>query len=758
MFCTKCGYELNVNAKFCPKCGTPAMKQPASQPQEAPVEKPVEASTEASTEAPVETTESVVEAPVQESANEEIFVAEDVTVQETAEDVSTEEAAVQETVEDTSVEETPAVDNTEEKVLTVDEVIAEKSAEVKEPAAEATVEQPAPQPTPQPAPQWSPIPPAVEPEAPKKKGKKGLIIAIIVVVILALLAVAGYFGYKFINNPAKMLTKAIDNQTDSLVEDYEVSYNSLQESYANVNGDMTLSVDVSMGDQVKKLLAESMDLTEADISWLNSFGATVAMDVQDDSLGLDVDASINGTHITTFQTIIDAKKDTAYIAVPEIVSDAAFTADMDMDGQEVIDALAEYTTQLATYTEQYPTPAELGTAADKYANIIKTDLAGADIKKGKKDLKASGVSGSYTELAITIDSKTGAQITYDLAEAFEEDDDLKEMLTPFIQAEIDSEEDSEYDTVDEYWDEIESDVKSAKKDAEKTLEKIEKNPKKNKDIGVLYVYLTNSFEIKGLVYDDEEEGEVLKFYMPQDGDDTGLQLTVKSPKGETLTVEGKGTSKDDFLNGTYTVSMDDEEYFTVQVKDFDEATYRKNRDIKGEFLVTLGEGMSDSIYEDDMQFLALAQYDFVVNTEGLDGTVDMNIMADNNSLLEVNMSYSMQDVPDMSVPSTVYNLDDMDGEALMNLLKIVDLSSTVSNLEAAKVPEEYVEILKAISETLKSGDEDTIYAMILGLFGGYSYYDDYYYDEYYYDDYYYDYYDDYDYYYDDEDYEYYDIY
>ncbi|MBE5914880.1 MAG: zinc-ribbon domain-containing protein [Pseudobutyrivibrio ruminis] len=737
MFCTKCGFELSATAKFCPKCGTPAKQPVAPAPQEAPVEEPV-----------VEAAPEVEETPAEEPQVEEVQAEEPVeeVVEETVEEVS-------ETEEAPEVEEIPVEENTEE-VLTVDEVLSEQSAQAEEqPAAEAPVEQP----TPEPAPQWSPIPPAEEAPAPKK-GKKGIIIAIVVVVVIALLAVGGFFAYKFINNPAKMLSKAIDNQSGSLVEEYEVSYNSIQESYADLNGDMTLSVDFTLGDKIKSLLADEMGMTAADISWFNSAGATIAMDVQDESLGLDVDASINGTHITTFQALIDANAGEAYVSAPEIVSDASFIAGSDFDKQEIVEAIADYTTQLSTYAETYPTPAQMSTTADNYASIIKKDLAGADITKDKKEIKASGVKATYTELAITIDAKTDAQLTYDLAEAFEEDDDLKEMLMPFLEAEIQSDEYSEYADAEEYWNDITSDVSDAKKDAKKTLEKIEKNPKKNKDVGVLYVYLDSAFNIKGISYDDDAEGEVFTLYMPEDGADSGLKLKIVNTEGEALTIDGKGTSQDEFLNGTYTVALDDEEYFTIDVKNFDQKTYRKTRGVNAEFLVTLGEGMTESIYEDDMQFLALAQYDFVVQTEGTTGKIDMNVMADNDSLLQVNLSYSMEDVPDMAKAGTVYDLENMDGEEMIDLLKIVDLSSTVSNLEAAKVPSEYVEVLKTISETLKSGDDEAIYSLVLGLYGYDSYYDDsYYYDDYYYDDYYYDDYydDDYydDYYYEDESYD-----
>ncbi|WP_033151903.1 zinc ribbon domain-containing protein [Pseudobutyrivibrio ruminis] len=710
MFCTKCGFELSATAKFCPKCGTPAKQPAAPAPQEAPVEEPV-----------VEAASEVEEPQVEEAQAEE-----------PVEEVS-------ETGEAPVIEEAPVEDNTEEKVLTVDEVISDQ-AEEQPVAEEAPVEQPTPQ--------WSPIPPAEEAPAPKK-GKKGIIIAIVVVVVIALLAVGGFFAYKFINNPAKMLSKAIDNQSGSLVEEYEVSYNSIQESYADLNGDMTLSVDFTLGDKIKSLLADEMGMTAADISWFNSAGATIAMDVQDKSLGLDVDASINGTHITTFQALIDANAGEAYVSAPEIVSDASFIAGSDFDKQEIVKAIADYTTQLSTYAETYPTPAQMSTTADNYASIIKKDLAGADITKDKKEIKASGVKATYTELAITIDAKTDAQLTYDLAEAFEEDDDLKEMLMPFLEAEIQSDEESEYADAEEYWDDITSDVSSAKKDAKKTLEKIEKNPKKNKDVGVLYVYLDSAFNIKGISYDDDAEGEVFTLYMPEDGADSGLKLKIVNTEGEALTIDGKGTSQDEFLNGTYTVALDDEEYFTVEVKNFDQKTYSKTRGVNAEFLVTLGEGMTESIYEDDMQFLALAQYDFVVQTEGTTGKIDMNVMADNDSLLQVNLSYSMEDVPDMAKAGTVYDLENMDGEEMIDLLKIVDLSSTVSNLEAAKVPSEYVEVLKTISETLKSGDDEAIYSLVLGLYGYDSYYDD----SYYYDDYYDDYYDYDDYYYEDEAYD-----
>ena len=60
-------------------------------------------------------------------------------------------------------------------------------------------------------------------------------------------------------------------------------------------------------------------------------------------------ASINGKHITTFQAFIDANAGEAYISAPEIVSDASFIAETDMDRQELIKAIADYTTDISTY-------------------------------------------------------------------------------------------------------------------------------------------------------------------------------------------------------------------------------------------------------------------------------------------------------------------------------------------------------------------------------------------------------------------------
>ncbi|WP_028234641.1 zinc ribbon domain-containing protein [Pseudobutyrivibrio sp. MD2005] len=679
MFCTKCGNELTDNSKFCPKCGTPvgAAEDVATNVEtQTTVEEPVV------TEAPAEEAAPVVEeAPVSEAA-------------------PTAEAASEEPVASTVV-----TDNYSE-----DYNYGFNPADIPEPT--------------------------------KKSGsKKGIFIGVgVVAVVVAAALAVGYFVFGLFASPAQILTKTIDNGKNDIFDEYKTGYKSIQDSYKDLNGDMTLSVEAELGDKAKSLLDEAGSSVGADLSWIESGRADVAVDVQEEQIGFDIKGSLNGQEIGTVNAILDANSEKAYVSVPEVLGNTAIEAEGDFDSEEFMEMLASYTETFTKYAEMYPDPDKFNKCATKYTDIISKDLSKCEIEKSKEEVTAGDVTAKYTALEIELDKKTSLQIADDLINELEDDEELKELLRPLFEAELSSPEfEGYFDDYDDYWDYMIDELSSAKDDIEDQLDEIEDDEDLNEDVATLYVYV-DGFDFKGIALEPEDADGRIEFYTVEKGDKSGVRFCFDDGTGTEYVFEGQGETKKGKLSGTYTFEQDDEEYFTIEVKDFDKDAFEKSRDYNGHFIFSLGEGLTGDFYDETSEMFGLAKYDLSLETKGATGTMGLDILVDDESLAKITMTYSMEDVKDMKIPSDTVDVENMDEEELLNFVKGIKLDTLVDNLEKAGVPEEYYQTLSEVSDALASGDDYEIYNALSTLMYGTSY-DSYGYDDYYddYDDYDYDY-------------------
>lgn len=697
MFCSKCGHELSASAKFCPKCGTPtsvtAAPVEAPAPEvEAPVEEPATATEETITEEPKAAEAVETEAPAEETSTEE-------PVSE-----NTEEAPVESPVEEAAETEAPAEEELTASTLVTDQSSADYNYGFN---------------------------PADIPEPTKNPGsKKGLFIGVGIVAAVVVIAVVLCLVFGLFATPAKMLSKAINNSKNNVIESYETGYNSMKEAYTDVSGDMTFSIEASLGDQAKTLVNELGSGMGYDLSWIDGAKADVAMDVQESQIGFDVKASLNGQEIGSVDAIVDANSEQMYLSVPEVI-DGAIAEDADMDAEEIMDFIASYTETLATYADAYPDPKELDKAISKYTDIVAADLGKAEISKGKAEITAGDVTAKYTELSIELDKKTELQLELDLISTFKDDEELKELLRPLVEAELAAYEDSYYEDFDTMWDDMLTELESTEDLAKEDLEAIEDDEDLNEDIGTVYVYLDKKFNFTGIAFEPEEEEGKLELYHVEDGDESGMLFRFEDDS-TSMIFEGQGETKKGLLNGTYTFTLDDEEYFTVELVDFDKDSYEKGTAVKGDMIFSLGTAVTDYVYEEDAKLFALAKYDFSFDTQTTSGTIGLDILAGDESFAKLTMTYAMEDVEDMTIPSTTYNLETMTDEESFEFIKSLKLGTITDNLKKAGVPEEFYEKLSTLDAAIQSGDDMEIYYALSALMGeDTSYYDDYGYDDYY---------------------------
>lgn len=569
----------------------------------------------------------------------------------------------------------------------------------------------------------------------EKSSKKGIFIGLGVVAVVAVVAALACVILGVFDTPQKMLAKAINNSKDSFISSYDKGYSSIEKIYKDVNGDMTVTVESTLGDQTKDMISNLGSTFGVDLSWIESANAEIAVDFQEKQLGLGIKGSLNGQEIGTINAVVDADTEKAYISVPE-VSDAAFSGDLDMSAEELVSVLSAYTEAISNYSDRYPEPKQLDKVMSKYTDVFIQDLSNAEMEKTKTELTAGEVTAKYTQVSVKLDDKTAAQLTIDLIDTLKSDNEIKEIMRPTFEAQLQSGLYNGYfDDYDDYWDTLLETLDDARESAQEELDAIAEDPEENEDLGVLNFYIDRTHSFKGLSFENEEDETKIECYVPVSGHSAGILIRVEEYGDEQFVFQGQGEVENNLFNGSYTCSIKEEDAFSVQVEDFDIKEFSDNHNSKGKLVFNLDPSMADVISDPSAKAFTLADYAFSFDTDDLNGSYDLDILAGDESLLDIKFAFKMEDVPDMTIPSKVYDIDNMSDDEAFEMLKNVNLSSLIGNLQKSGVPEEYYEKLTTLSDAIASGDEFEMAYAIMDLTGQG---DDYYYDDYYYDDYDYD--------------------
>ncbi|MCR5195511.1 MAG: hypothetical protein K6D38_04285, partial [Pseudobutyrivibrio sp.] len=543
-------------------------------------------------------------------------------------------------------------------------------------------------------------------EQPVKKSRKGLIIGIIagLIAIIAIVAVLFFNGTLM---PAKMmLGKAVNKGKGEFLEQYKQGYDVIQESCKDVNGDAKFSMKLSLGDKTKQIISSF----GIDTSWFNSVQLDMDADVQKEQLGLKINGSVNDTQITSADVVLDSKSEKSYFSCPDVLGDKALSKDMGYQGEQFAKGLEEYSNTYANLADKYPTPEMMDKIVTKYSDVLVNDLKDADVKKSKVDVKAGEVSSKYYQLEIALDTKTVSQVSLDMIEVFEKDEDIKAACEKMVKDQIESGQyGTEYSNFDEFWADIIKGLDEEKTKLNDKLEDIKKDPKNNKQVGSLFAYVDNSFKTDGMRLDFKDENSdedySFGFLRTEDGNKAGLKVNAQKDKKDFFLMEGQGEKKNDKFNGEYKVSSDGDDVCTINVEDFELEPYKKS---KGKVKVKLGSYAVESAKGSALEVFALAEYVFTFDTQANSTKMDIDVMSGDASLFSLNLAYSLENIDDMSVPTNVADMNSQSDEEVYNLIKSLNLAPVVGNLEKAGVPEQYYQKFKILSDAIASGDDTAI--------------------------------------------------
>ncbi len=567
----------------------------------------------------------------------------------------------------------------------------------------------------------------------KEKSLKSKIVTIVIAVVALLgigtactvLANGGFknFYYRNFASPEAYLKYVLSKETDEAIDMFGKNYSEMMKS----GSQGTLDVKLEVGDQLKTLMQAS-DTPLADIESI-ALSLGVAEDGDDQSLQMK--ANINDAEILTCNALLNLKDMDFYMQIPELSDKCVDFSSVleesmgDVSNEELagLEKLEDVMSNASTFTS----------IADTYLNIVYDNIEEAE--KSKEKIEAEGVSQKCIKLETALDGKYAYSVAESAMEQLVDDDNIEEILKAIS---------------DEDYENYKNDLKEALDDLKENKDDIE-----DMDGEVTFaVYLNGKSEIVGteMAFEDDL---IISSIMPKKGSKFGYELYVESNNEIIVSITGDGTIKKDKLNGTYTVSVNEEvidelngygkEIVTIEVTDLDMKSYEEGL-VNGEF----------KVYTDKVEELKDYALSIEVNSSESKNSMSIDVMQKNNIWGTLTISFDANKKIDKLEPSESNTISIDNEYAVEEYAESLDIQGFVENaIEKSGIDITYSEIESMVNDLIDMYSYNNDYDDY--DYDDYDYddydYDDYDYDDYDYDDYDYDDYDDYDYSYDDYDYD-----
>ena len=417
-----------------------------------------------------------------------------------------------------------------------------------------------------------------------------------------------------------------------------------------------LNIDKEILDTLNALVGEDIDLT-----FLNNIEFKLNTGAKDNVVKSDLALEISGKRIVDFSVLADMDKQEFFVALLSL-SDKYLNITPD---EEASNSLSSAMT--TDVMDALPTDAELEDLLNKYLKIAIDNMD--KVEKTTKTIEVDGISQKVTVLEFTLDSQTVMNIAKDVLKEAKTDATIKKTL---IEVEklvkeqgLVPEDENIYTSYQKAIDELLADL------AEEEFE--------NEELLTIIDYVNSSHEIIGRSI-RMGDYDILSYITAKDGD----KFTTKF-KCESVVVKGSGTEKKEVVNGEYTLFVDEEEYLTLKVTDFNKADIDDGI-VSGKFLLTpssalLTEMMGSSIMDIGVEY--------EIKTTDDTGYCKLSVVSNGKALFGFETNSKKTKATNITLPdsSKVYTAEQIDEWA-----SELDLSKITTALRDAGVDSNLVDM------------------------------------------------------------------
>ena len=433
-----------------------------------------------------------------------------------------------------------------------------------------------------------------------------------------------------------------------------------------------LTIDKEILDTLNALVGEDIDLT-----FLNNIEFKLNTGAKDNVVKSDLALEISGKRIVDFSVLADMDKKEFFVALLSL-SDKYLNITPDDESNSLSSAM---TTDVM---DALPSDAELEDLLNKYLKIAIDNMD--RVEKTTKTIEVDGISQKVTVLEFTLDSQTVMNIAKDVLKEAKTDATIKKTL---IEVEklvkeqgLVPEDENIYTSYQEAIDELLADL------AEEEFE--------NEELLTIIDYVNSSHEIIGRSI-RMGDYDILSYITAKNGDKFATKF-----KCESVVVKGSGTEKKEVVNGEYTLFVDEEEYLTLKVTDFNKADIDDGI-VSGKFLLApssalLTEMMGSSIMDISVEY--------EIKTTDDTGYCKLSVVSNGKALFGFETNSKETKVTNITLPdsSKVYTAEQIDEWA-----SELDLSKITTALRDAGVDSNLVDLFDYYLSYAAGSDYDDYY-------------------------------------------------
>lgn len=526
----------------------------------------------------------------------------------------------------------------------------------------------------------------------KKSGKKALTIILSIVAALLAAAVAltivfwpyvSSFCKRTFMKPEDYLLsveeKAVESDPaiDTIGNFYQLLLNRLNQPATPTETDIT----VDFSDELMTMLETSAGSDDVQLAWLDQVNLKLTAGTKEDASGANLAIGINGTQVLTLDAIIDMAGQNLYFGLPELNSDY-FAVPLELENYlDMTDALSQAN---ADAIKKLPSAEAVEQMLRKYKLMMVEQIEVTD--KYSERLTIDKLSRKCTVIRGEITLEQWSETMLSILEDAREDETAQALLGALCDmgnasmkasmGESYSEEDAV--TPDELIDDMVQGIKDSMK----------ANEENEDDVLVIKTYVDMKDQVCGYVLSDDTDTGYSHFYLTE-----GDKWEEKFVVNEDTVIIGDGTEKNGVLEGTYTLEIEEESYLHVKLADIDKAALNEGK-LRGTVSLVPSDSMTrdfvSEFTDSELSKLAgLTQPTLELKFEEKKLTISAKVLGKTY----VTITSAVSEVKEYA-PKAPESTVEATAGGLIKWYNGADLNKLYDALEAAKVPQEYVEDVK----------------------------------------------------------------
>lgn len=525
----------------------------------------------------------------------------------------------------------------------------------------------------------------------KSGGKKPLIITALVLVAALVLAIFNFgnivrFFKRSFFEPAAYLQDVEKAHVADFAKNLAESYDKSLEVYSPKGSSVDSTVTVKANDQVMSLLstALSQNGVSLDLNWVKSISISPKVEMYENTMGVELGVGLNGTHLATVSVIMDYENEIMFLGIPEL-HDTHIQMDLpeelqEMDYAAILKSAQDYNGQMM---EIFPSGEQIETLINRYFAIVAEGLE--DVEKSTETVEVDGVEQKLLVLTAKLSQEDILKIASKLLKEAKKDDVIEDVLQAYgaymnslpeyANGQMPDLYEGFSQTVEEGIDALDELIDEAESGRFLTIE----------------TYLDNKDNVAGRSFTVSMEGEKVKahYITVTEGSKFAFEAEM-----DTVEITGEGTIKGGKRTGSYTLSVDDTDYGTLELEDYacaDDGT------VSGTIRLIPADALYQMMELDNSVLSILGDAALALTMDG--DTVTLGIEVGGAEMLSLSLSGETAKPSPIALPES-FDVDDDD--AGMKWLSELDLEAVVSKLEKAGVPEQYMDMIDQLVTSFRN--------------------------------------------------------